>query len=68
MTKIEVGKKYENGFGAIIKIVSAPNSKNRWFEDEMGNRYHDTGEMVRMSSTPEYNLVLQHLEKWDLDV
>ena len=55
--KIEVGKKYENGFGAVITIAKAPTSKNAWFEDDMGNRYHETGEMVRSSSRPEYNLI-----------
>ena len=55
--QIQVGKKYENGFGAVISIAKAPNQKSRWFEDDMGNRYHETGEMVRASSRTEYNLV-----------
>ena len=55
--QIQVGNKYENGFGAVIAITKAPTEKSAWFEDSLGNRYHETGEMVRSSSRPEYNLV-----------
>lgn len=59
--KLEVGKKYENGFGAIIHITKAPTEKSIWYEDSLGNRYHETGEMVRSSSRQEYNLLpLEH--------
>ena len=55
--KIEVGKSYFNGFGAKIMIVKAPSEKSRWYEDELENRYHETGEAVRYgSSRPELNL------------
>lgn len=58
MAKIElkVGFTYENECGARLQIVSAPNKKNRWFEDEIGTRYHPTGEIAG-TSHPEFNLI-----------
>lgn len=55
--KLEVGRTYFNGFGVRLKIVKAPTAKNRWYEDELENRYHEDGAAVRWgSSRPDYNL------------
>lgn len=54
--KLIVGHTYENGCGARLRIIAAPNKRSRWFEDEVGYRYHETGEYAGLSY-PEFNLV-----------
>lgn len=54
--RIEAGKTYKNGWGAKVKIVSAPTEKNRWFISDLGDGYHADGSLVQIDGTPKYNL------------
>lgn len=54
--KLEVGKHYFNGFAARVKIIKAPDSYNRWYEDEYENRYHEDGAYVGTDRVAEFNL------------
>lgn len=61
--KLEVGKRYENGFGAVLTIVKAPTAKCRWFEDETGSHYHEDGAAVRVNGEAHYNFVEEFIAK-----
>lgn len=59
--KIEAGRTYINGWGTEVPIVKAPDDMCRWFLSDLGHGYHETGEMVGVRATPQFNLV-RHAE------
>ena len=48
---LKVGGKYENGFGAVQKIVKGPNASCRWFESELGDHYHEADALTHLGDT-----------------
>jgi hypothetical protein len=55
--KIKAGESYINGWGTEVPIVKAPDKDCRWFLSDLGHGYHETGEMVGISTMPHFNLL-----------